>query len=120
MSGPGTSLWLNDWGSEHHLPLMHMGCRSPPGGKEGPGSAVPSASRPLLSCPRLCDGGVDWGWMKSKNLIPVAQSCQPQLWLGLCVLFGSYHVIIIFKNLISCQHLQIGRFLIKVLISVFS
>lgn len=44
----------------------------------------------------LCDGGEQG--MKSKNLIPEAQTCQPRLWLALHVLFGSHHVIIILKN----------------------
>lgn len=59
------------------------------------------------------------GWVKSKNVTLAVQTCQPRLSLALCVLLGSYHVVIIFKYLISCQHLQIGRFHIKVRISIF-
>lgn len=47
--------------------------------------------------------------MKSKHLIVETQTCLPRLRLALYVLFGSHHIIIILKNLISCQHLQIGR-----------
>lgn len=56
--------------------------------------------------------------MKGRYLLQ-AQTCQPLPQLAVHVLFGSYPVVIIFKKLISCQHLQIGSFHIKVRISVF-
>lgn len=85
----------------------------------GPVIVTPSTST-LPSCIQNCEmGAVGRGWVKSKNLTLAVQTCQPRLSLALCVLLGSYHVVIIFKYLISCQHLQIGRFHIKVWISIF-
>lgn len=47
--------------------------------------------------------------MESEALTREARSCQPQPSLALPVWFGSQHVSILLKNLISCQHLQIGE-----------
>lgn len=58
MSRPGTCLWLNDWGSELHLPPLQRGVKIPTRRKEGTRNycSLNFSPSPFLH-PELCVGG---------------------------------------------------------------
>ena len=124
--GPGPSLWLSGWDSECPRPHMQTGLKiplpaaPPPRRKGGPGNYCwidcPPPQPPTRS--RALGRAVGRAWMESEALTWEARTCQPPPSLALPVWFGSQHVSILFKNLISCQHLQIGELHRKVRISV--
>ena len=122
MPGPGPSLWLSDWDPGRlRSPRANRGedpCPPcPPRRKGGPGNYR------WIDCPppigsRALGRAVGRAWMESEARTREARTCQPPPSLALAVWFGAHHVSIIFKNLISCQHLQIGELHRKVRISV--